>query len=60
MDLTSNLLTAGTRFYAIVANNDEMAIGAVMALQQAGMGKGQVPVVGVGGLPDGQAVILHP
>ncbi|HAC68944.1 MAG TPA: rhizopine-binding protein [Pseudomonas sp.] len=57
MDLTSNWLTAGTRFDAIVANNDEMAIGAAMALQQAGMGKGQVPVVGVDGLPDGQAAI---
>ena len=57
MDLTSNWLTAGTRFDAIVANNDEMAIGAAMALQQAGMGKGQVPVVGGDGLPDGQAAI---
>lgn len=57
MDLTSNWLTAGTHFDAIVANNDEMAIGAAMALQQAGMGKGQVPVVGVDGLPDGQAAI---
>nr|WP_256664683.1 MULTISPECIES: hypothetical protein [unclassified Pseudomonas] len=28
-----------------------------MALQQAGMGKGQVPVVGVDGLPDGQAAV---
>ena len=57
MDLTSNWLTAGTRFDAIVANNDEMAIGAAMALQQAGMGKGRIPVVGVDGLPDGQAAI---
>lgn len=57
MDLTSNWLTGGTHFDAIVANNDEMAIGAAMALQQAGMGKGQVPVVGVDGLPDGQAAI---
>ena len=57
MDLTSNWLTAGTHFDAIVANNDEMAIGAAMALQQAGRGKGEVPVVGVDGLPDGQAAI---
>jgi inositol transport system substrate-binding protein len=55
MDLTSNWLTAGTPFDAIVANNDEMAIGAAMALRQAG--KGEVPVVGVDGLPDGQAAI---
>ncbi|KUM43601.1 sugar ABC transporter substrate-binding protein [Pseudomonas sp. EpS/L25] len=57
MDLTSNWLTAGTHFDAIVANNDEMAIGAAMALQQAGKAKGEVPVVGVDGLPDGQAAI---
>lgn len=57
VDLTSNWLTAGTHFDAIVANNDEMAIGAAMALQQAGMAKGKVPVVGVDGLPDGQAAI---
>ncbi|MDT3718180.1 sugar ABC transporter substrate-binding protein [Pseudomonas oryzihabitans] len=57
MDLTSNWLTAGTHFDAIVANNDEMAIGAAMALQQAGKTKGEVPVVGVDGLPDGQAAI---
>lgn len=41
MDLTSNWLLAGSRFDAIVANNDEMAIGAAMALQQAGKAKGE-------------------
>jgi inositol transport system substrate-binding protein len=34
MDLTSNWLLAGTRFDAIVANNDEMAIGAAMAIKR--------------------------
>lgn len=57
MDLTSNWLLAGTDFDAIVANNDEMAIGAAMALQQAGKGNGAVPVVGIDGLPDGLAAI---
>jgi inositol transport system substrate-binding protein len=55
MDLTSNWLTAGTDFDAVVANNYEMAIGAAMALRQAG--REDVPVVGVDGLPDGQAAI---
>ncbi|MFS2157281.1 sugar ABC transporter substrate-binding protein [Pseudomonas sp. Pseusp122] len=53
MDLTSNWLLAGTKFDAIVANNDEMAIGAAMALQQAGKTKGEIAIVGIDGLPDG-------
>ncbi|NIL19488.1 sugar ABC transporter substrate-binding protein [Pseudomonas sp. AN3A02] len=57
MDLTSNWLLAGTHFDAIVANNDEMAIGAAMALQQAGKAKGDIAIVGIDGLPDGLAAI---
>ncbi|MEE4137999.1 sugar ABC transporter substrate-binding protein [Pseudomonas viridiflava] len=57
MDLTSNWLLAGSRFDPIIANNDEMAIGAAMALQQAGKAKGEVAIVGIDGLPDGLAAI---
>lgn len=57
MDLTSNWLLAGSNFDAIISNNDEMAIGAAMALQQAGKAKGAIPIVGVDGLPDGLAAI---
>ncbi|MDQ0703383.1 inositol transport system substrate-binding protein [Pseudomonas sp. W3I7] len=57
MDLTSNWLLAGTQFDAIVANNDEMAIGAAMALQQAGKAKGEIAIIGIDGLPDGLAAI---
>lgn len=57
MDLTSNWLLAGTHFDAIIANNDEMAIGAAMALQQAGKAKGEIAIVGIDGLPDGLAAI---
>lgn len=57
MDLTSNWLLAGTAFNAVVANNDEMAIGAAMALQQAGKAKGEIAIVGIDGLPDGLAAI---
>ncbi|RMQ97782.1 putative sugar ABC transporter, periplasmic sugar-binding [Pseudomonas savastanoi pv. glycinea] len=57
MDLTSNWLLAGSRFDAIVANNDEMAIGAAMALQQAGKAKGEIAIIGIDGLPDGLAAI---
>lgn len=57
MDLTSNWLLAGTQFDAIVANNDEMAIGAAMALQQSGKAKGEVAIIGIDGLPDGLAAV---
>jgi inositol transport system substrate-binding protein len=55
MDLTSNWLLAGTKIDAVVANNDEMAIGAAMAMKQAG--QASIPIVGIDGLPDGLAAI---
>jgi inositol transport system substrate-binding protein len=36
IDLMNNWLVAGTQIDAVIANNDEMAIGAILALQQAG------------------------
>ncbi|RMR19237.1 Sugar ABC transporter, periplasmic sugar-binding protein [Pseudomonas syringae pv. persicae] len=53
MDLTNDWLTQGRKFNAVLANNDEMAIGAAMALKQAGVDKGKVFVAGVDGTPDG-------
>ncbi|MHC8376763.1 sugar ABC transporter substrate-binding protein [Pseudomonas sp. MDT1-16] len=53
MTLVNDWLTQGRKFDAIVANNDEMAIGAAMALQQAGVDKGSVLIAGVDGTPDG-------
>ncbi|MDI3273396.1 sugar ABC transporter substrate-binding protein [Pseudomonas sp. AL03] len=53
MTLVNDWLTQGRKFDAIVANNDEMAIGAAMALQQAGVEKGSVLIAGVDGTPDG-------
>jgi inositol transport system substrate-binding protein len=53
MNLVNDWLTQGREFNAVVANNDEMAIGAAMALKQAGMAKGKVLVAGVDGTPDG-------
>jgi ABC-type sugar transport system substrate-binding protein len=52
IDLVNNLLTAGTHFDAIAANNDEMAIGAIMALQQAGRDPSKVVVAGIDATPD--------
>ncbi len=49
-----NLLTAHPDVQAVFAQNDEMALGALRALQTAG--KSDVMVVGFDGTPDGEAV----
>ncbi|SDA93418.1 inositol transport system substrate-binding protein [Pseudomonas sp. NFACC15-1] len=53
MTLVNDWLTQGREFQAVVANNDEMAIGAAMALKQAGTKPGTVLIAGVDGTPDG-------
>ncbi|MFK3789816.1 MULTISPECIES: sugar ABC transporter substrate-binding protein [Pseudomonas] len=53
MTLVNDWLTQGREFNAVVANNDEMAIGAAMALNQAGVERGSVLIAGVDGTPDG-------
>ncbi|MCU7250870.1 sugar ABC transporter substrate-binding protein [Pseudomonas koreensis] len=57
MTLVNDWLTQGRKFDAIVSNNDEMAIGAAMALQQAGVEKGSVLIAGVDGTPDGLSAV---
>jgi inositol transport system substrate-binding protein len=57
MDITNNWLTQGRDFSAVLSNNDEMAIGASMALKQAGKKQGDVLVAGVDGTPDGLAAV---
>jgi inositol transport system substrate-binding protein len=53
----NNWLTAGARIDAVAANNDEMAIGAIMALQQAGTPPGRVLVGGIDATPDALAAL---
>ncbi|MFW9269020.1 sugar ABC transporter substrate-binding protein [Pseudomonas sp. D2-30] len=53
MTLVNDWLTQGREFNAVVSNNDEMAIGAAMALRQTGAKKGSVLIAGVDGTPDG-------
>jgi len=55
MDLVSNWVLAGTEIDAVASNNDEMAIGAAMALRQTG--KKNVPIGGVDGTRDGLAAV---
>ena len=53
MTVTQNLLTSlGAPPDVIVSSNDDMALGAVSALQQAGVAKGKVAVIGYDALPE--------
>lgn len=54
MNLMNNWLLSGEEIDAVAANNDEMGIGAAMALRQAGSA---LPVAGIDGTPDGLAAI---
>ena len=49
--VVENWLNSGDRIDAIIANNDEMAIGAVLVLEEAGL-KDRVIVAGVDATPD--------
>ncbi|NHF73457.1 sugar ABC transporter substrate-binding protein [Paracoccus sp. 12-3] len=52
-DLMTNWLTSGVQFDAVIANNDEMAIGAILAMKAAGMNMDDVVVAGIDATPDG-------
>jgi len=45
--LMTNWLSAGEEFHFVLANNDEMAIGAIQAMKAAGIGMDEVQVGGV-------------
>lgn len=51
MKLMENWIQSGDKINAVVANNDEMAIGAIMALEAAGK-LNNVIVAGIDGTPD--------
>lgn len=53
--LTRNLLTARGKPDAIIASNDDMALGVLTALQEAGLPRGAVLVVGCDGTPEALA-----
>lgn len=59
MTLVNDWLTQGREFNAVLANNDEMAIGASMALKSAGTEPGSVLIAGVDGTPDGLNAITR-
>ncbi len=56
-DLMSNWLSAGLEFDAVIANNDEMAIGAIQALKSVGISMDDVVVGGIDATADALAAI---
>lgn len=56
-DLVSSWLTAGVQFDAVIANNDEMAIGAAQSLKAAGIQMKDVVIAGIDATPDGLAAM---
>jgi methyl-galactoside transport system substrate-binding protein len=59
--IESAFLTLDGKIEAIIANNDNMAIGAIEALQKYGFNTGDsskyIPVVGIGGVPEAKKLI---
>ena len=56
-DLMTNWLSAGIEFDAVISNNDEMAIGAIQALQASGRSMDSVVVAGIDATPDALAAM---
>lgn len=52
MDLMTNWITSGIKPNAVLANNDEMALGAIQALKSAGVSMNDVVVAGVDATQD--------
>jgi inositol transport system substrate-binding protein len=58
LNVTQNILTSlGYTPEAVIAANDDMALGALAAIEQAGIPKGKIVVVGIDGLPEALAKI---
>ena len=56
-DLMTNWITSGLEFDAVISNNDEMAIGAIQAMQSAGVSMDDVIVGGVDATQDALAAM---
>ena len=59
LDLMNNWITAGDKINGVAANNDEMAIGAILALKQAGVDPKTMCIGGIDATADGLAEIAN-
>lgn len=57
IDLTRKWITSGRKFDAIAANNDEMALGALIAMKQAGVSPKKTLVGGIDATSDALAAM---
>lgn len=55
IDLMNNWIVSGEKIDAVAANNDEMALGALIAMKQAGVSPKKVLVGGIDATPDALA-----
>lgn len=59
LDLMNNWITTGTKIAGVAANNDEMAIGAILALKQAGVDPKSMCIGGIDATADGLAEVAN-
>ena len=59
LDLMNNWITTGTKIAGVAANNDEMAIGAILALKQAGVDPKTMCIGGIDATADGLAEVAN-
>ncbi len=57
IDLMNNWLTKGDKIAGVAANNDEMAIGAIIAIHSNGLDPKTIAIGGVDATPDGLSAI---
>jgi inositol transport system substrate-binding protein len=57
LDVMTNWLSGGLEFDAVIANNDEMALGAIQALTAAGANMDEIVVAGIDATQDGLAAM---
>ena len=57
LDLMTNWLSAGIEFDAVIANTDDMAMGAIQAMKTAGRSLDNVIVAGIDATPDALAAM---
>ncbi|MGO4855584.1 sugar ABC transporter substrate-binding protein [Phaeovulum sp. W22_SRMD_FR3] len=57
LDLMTNWITSGMQPKAVIANNDEMALGAIQALKSAGVSMDDVVIAGVDATQDALAAM---
>jgi inositol transport system substrate-binding protein len=57
IDLMNNWIVSGEEIDAVASNNDEMALGALVAMKQAGISPDKIKVGGIDGTADALAAM---